>query len=61
MGLLTKSVFKIAPFYKVLKTEHCFVMPLQLSHKNLLDFSEQGFVNRPTIGHIPNFQTTPSR
>lgn len=41
MGLLTKSVFKIEPFYKVLKNGHCFVILSQLCRKNLLDFSEQ--------------------
>lgn len=26
------------------------MIPLQLSHKNLLDFSEQDFANRPKVG-----------
>lgn len=46
MGLLTKSVFKMAPFYKILKNRYYFAITSQLSHKNLLDFSGQDFVNR---------------
>ena len=49
MGLLTKSGFKMAPFYRALKNRHYFVITSQLSHKNLLDFSEQDFVNRPKM------------
>lgn len=52
LGLFTKSVLKMAPFYKVLKIEHYFVMPLQFSYKNLLDFSEQDFVNGPVLREI---------
>ena len=49
MELLSRSFSELAHFYKVLKTVHCFVIPLQLSHKNLLDSWERDFVNSPKM------------